>query len=70
MKRPHVFSPCLLAVAKGLANKILYEKEGKIVSDLASQKNEEVTDVDFRIELNGIKSELVIVIDSESNEKE
>lgn len=51
------------AVTRGVANRILYERDGKPVEDF-SPKDNGTTTCDNVIELNGMKSELIIRADS------
>jgi len=48
-----------LAVSKGLGNSIAYEREGKIVK--APSLEGKMTEADLMVELNGVKSKLIIV---------
>lgn len=51
----------ILAVSKGIGNSIDYETEGEMIS--APTLEGKITEADLRVELNGVKSKLVIVID-------
>ncbi|HHX59429.1 MAG TPA: helix-turn-helix transcriptional regulator [Epulopiscium sp.] len=51
-----------LAVSKGLGNSISYERQGEIVK--ASRLEEKRTKADLMVELNGVKSKLVIITEA------